>query len=38
VLLADLEIFCSESNQFRPSQAASNEKSQNRTITLASEA
>jgi hypothetical protein len=38
VLLADLEIFCSESNQFGPSQAASNEQRQNRPITFASEA
>src|ERR1019366_2138872 len=38
VLLANLEIFCSESNQFGPSQAASNEQRQNRPITFASDA
>jgi hypothetical protein len=32
---ADLEIFCSETNQFGPSQAASNEQRQNRPITFA---
>jgi hypothetical protein len=35
VLLTDLEILRSESNQFGPSQAASNEQRQNRPITLA---
>ena len=38
VLLAYLEIFRSESNQFSPSQAASNEQRQNRPITFTSEA
>jgi hypothetical protein len=38
VVLADLEVFRSESNQFGPSQAASNEQRQNRPITFASEA
>jgi hypothetical protein len=38
VLFADLEVFRSESNQFGPSQAASDEKRQNRPITFASEA
>ena len=37
MLLANLEIFHSESNQFSPSQAASDERRQNRPITLASE-
>ena len=37
VLLADLEIFRSESNQFSPSQSASDEQRQNRPITFASE-
>lgn len=37
MLLANLEIFHSESNQFSPSQAASDEQCQNRPITLASE-
>ena len=37
-LLADLEIFGSESNQFGPSQAATNEQRQYRVITLASKA
>src|SRR5207253_9774076 len=37
-LLTDLELFRSESNQFCPSQAASNEQRQNRPITLASKA
>jgi hypothetical protein len=36
VLLADLEIFRSESNQFGPSQAASKEQRQNRPIAFAS--
>jgi hypothetical protein len=35
VLFADLEIFRSEPNQFRPSQAAANEQGQNRAITFA---
>jgi hypothetical protein len=38
VLLTDLEIFRSESNQFGPSQAASNEQRQNRPVTFASKA
>src|ERR1039457_2533478 len=38
VLLADLEIFRSESHQFGPSQSASDEQRQNRPITFASEA
>src|SRR6266852_619374 len=38
VLLAELEIFRFEPNQFGPSQAASNEQRQNGTITFASEA
>jgi hypothetical protein len=38
VLLAELEIFRSESDQFGPSQAASDEQCQNRPITFASEA
>src|SRR5450756_2150548 len=37
VLLANLEIFRFESNQFGTSQAASNEQRQNRPITFASE-
>ena len=37
MLLANLEIFHSESNQFSPSQTASDEQRQNRPITLASE-
>ena len=37
MLLANLEIFPSESNQFSPSQTASDEQHQNRPITLASE-
>ncbi len=37
MLLANLEIFHSESNQFSSSQAASDEQRQNRPITLASE-
>jgi hypothetical protein len=37
MLLANLEIFHSESHQFSPSQAASDEQCQNRPITLASE-
>jgi len=37
MLLANLEIFHSESNQFSPSQAASDQQRQNRPITLASE-
>jgi hypothetical protein len=36
--LADLKISRSESHQFRPSQAASNQQFQNRPITFASEA
>jgi len=36
VLLEDLEIFHSESSQFGPSQAATNEQRQNRPITFAS--
>ena len=38
VLLADLEIFRSESNQFGPSQFASDEQRQNRLIAFVSEA
>jgi hypothetical protein len=38
VLLANLEIFRSESNQFCPPQATSDEQRQNRPITFASEA
>jgi hypothetical protein len=38
VFLTDLKIFRSESNQFGPSQAASDEQCQNRPITFASEA
>src|SRR6266571_4527200 len=38
VLLTDLKIFKSESNQFGASQTASNEQRQNRSITLASQA
>ncbi len=38
VLLADLEIFRSESNQFGPSQSASDEQRQSRPIAFASEA
>ena len=38
MLLADLEIFQSESYQFGASQAASNEQSQNRSITFTSQA
>ncbi len=38
VFFADLEIFRSESDQFSPTQAASDEKRQNRPITFASEA
>src|ERR1017187_1955372 len=38
VLLTDLEIFRPESNQFGPSQAASNEQRQNRPVTFASKA
>jgi len=38
VLLADLEIFGSESNQFGPSQAASDEQRQHRPITFTSKA
>src|SRR2546425_419228 len=38
VLLVDLEIFRSESNQFGPSQSASDEQRENRLITFASEA
>jgi hypothetical protein len=34
---ADLEIFRSESNQFGPSQSASDEQRENRPITFASE-
>jgi len=37
MLLANLEIFPPESNQFSPSQAASDEQRQNRPIPLASE-
>jgi hypothetical protein len=37
MVLADLEVFRSESNQFRPSQAASNEQGENRPIAFASE-
>jgi hypothetical protein len=37
MLLANLEIFHPESNQFSPSQAASDEQRQNRPIALASE-
>lgn len=36
MLLADLEIFCSESNQFGPSQSASDEQRQNRALTFPS--
>jgi hypothetical protein len=38
MLLADLEIFCSQSNQFGPSQSASDDERQNRAITFPSEA
>jgi hypothetical protein len=38
VFLADPKIFRSESNQFGPSQSASDEQRQNRPITFASEA
>jgi hypothetical protein len=38
VLLADLEIYRFQSNQFCPSQAASDEQSQNGAVTFASEA
>jgi hypothetical protein len=38
VLLANLEIFRSESNQFGPPKAASDEQCQNRPIAFASEA
>jgi len=37
MLLANLEIFHSESNQFSPSQTATDEQRQNRPITLAAE-
>jgi hypothetical protein len=37
VVLANLEIFRSGSDQFGPSQAASNEEWQNRPITFATE-
>jgi hypothetical protein len=38
VLLTDLKIFQSESNQFGASQAAANQQRQNRSITPASQA
>jgi hypothetical protein len=38
VFFADLEIFRSESNQFGPSQFASDEQRQNRLIAFVSEA
>src|ERR1700721_1618708 len=38
VLLANLEIFRSESNQFGPSQAAPDEQCQNRPVTFTSKA
>jgi hypothetical protein len=38
VLLTDLKIFQSKSNQFGTSQAASNEQRQNGSITLSSQA
>jgi hypothetical protein len=38
VLLTDLKIFQSESNQFGASQAASNHQRQNGSITLSSQA
>ena len=36
-LLANLEILRSQSNQFRPSQAAANQQRKNRPITFASD-
>jgi hypothetical protein len=36
VLLADLEIFRSESDQFSPAQPAADEQGQNRAITFTS--